>query len=117
MDREEMRNRTKKFALRIIKLASKLPKDRVGDVIGRQILKSGTSVGANYAEAIRSSSKRQFIFIVEIASREAGETLYWLELLVESGTVKRSLLTSLIQECQELLAILTATGRTAKSRS
>jgi len=117
MDREEMQNRTKKFALRIIRLASKLPRDRVGDVMGRQVLKSGTSVGANYAEALRASSKRQFIAILEIAAREAGETLYWLELLAESGTVKRSLLADLIRECDELVAILTATGRTAKRRN
>lgn len=114
MDRREMHDRTKKFALRIIRLASRLPMDRAGDVMGRQILKSGTSVGANYAEALRASSKRQFVAMIEIATREAGETLYWLNLLAESGTVKRPLLANLIQECDELVAILTATGRTAK---
>lgn len=116
MDRQEMRNRTKQFALRIIRLASKLPKDRVGDVLGRQILKSGTSIGANYAEATRASSRRHFVSLIEIAAREAAETLYWLELLSESRTMKPSLLTSLTDECNQLLAILTASGRTAKRR-
>lgn len=116
MDREQLRNRMKHFALRIIKLVSRLPRNRVGDVMGRQILRSGTSIGANYTEATRASSRRHFISIVEIAAREAGETLYWLELLAESDTVKPALLSALIQECNELAAILTATGRTAKSR-
>jgi four helix bundle protein len=116
MDRQQLRDRMKQFALRIINLASRLPRNRVGDVLGRQILRSGTSIGANYAEAMRASSRRHFISIVEIASREAAETLYWLELLAESKIVKPELLSGLIQECDELTAILTATGRTAKRR-
>jgi four helix bundle protein len=114
MNREQLRKRMKQFALRVITLVSRLPRNRIGDVMGRQILRSGTSIGANYSEAMRASSKRHFISIVEIAAREAGETLYWLELLAESNTVKPSLLSALIQECNELTAILTATGRTAK---
>jgi len=116
MDREELVERTRAFALRIIKLVASLPNNRLGDVLGKQILKSGTSIGANYREALRASSKRQFIFIVEIAEREADETLYWLELLAETGIVKANLLADLTNECRELLAILTATGRTAKRR-
>lgn len=116
MDREQLRNRMKQFALRIIHRVSRLPSGRVGDVIGRQMLRSGTSIGANYSEAMRASSRRHFVSIVEIAAREAGETLYWLELLAESKTVKPTLLSALIQECNELAAILTATGRTAKHR-
>lgn len=116
MDRSQLRNRIKQFALRIIHLASRLPRTRVGDVMGRQILRSGTSIGANYCEAMHASSKRQFVSMVEIAAREAGETLYWLELLVESKTVKPSLSTALIQECHELTAILLATARSAKRR-
>ena len=116
MDREQLRNRMKQFALRIIKLAAALPRNRVGDVMGWQILRSGTSIGTNYSEAVRASSRKHFISIVEIATREAGETLYWLELLAESNTIKPTLLATLIQECNELAAILTATGRTAKRR-
>ncbi len=104
----------KQFALRIIRLATKLPSGRVADVIGRQLLKSGTSVGANYREAQRASTKRHFVSIIEIATREADETLYWLELLEESETIKPALLTDLMKECTELLAILVATGRSAK---
>ena len=73
MDSAELRKRTKAFALRIVKLASSLPTNRLGDVLGRQVLKSDTSIGANYREALRASSRRQFITTLEIALREAGE--------------------------------------------
>jgi len=114
LDSHEMQQRTKQFALRIIKLVARLPKNRFGDVIGRQVLKSGTSIGANYAEASRASSKRHFVSLVEIAQREASETLYWLDLLRESQTFTSRQLSPLQGECRELLAILTAMGRTAK---
>jgi len=114
MTREQLRNRMKQFALRIINLVSRLPCNRVGDVLGRQILRSGTSIGANSSEAIHASSRRHFISIVAIAAREAGETLYWLELLAKSNTIKPVLLLPLIEECRELPAILVTTGRTAK---
>ena len=116
MDSKELRKRTKGFALRIIKLAASLPANRVGDVIGRQILKSGTSVGANYREALRASSKRQFISTLEISLREADETSYWLELLAESGIVSPTRLHALADENSQLVAILAATVRTAKKR-
>jgi four helix bundle protein len=117
MDSGELRNRTKQFALRIIKLASSLSANRVGHTLGRQILKSGTSIGANYHEALRASSKRHFISTLEISLREADETLYWLELLAESEIVKPSRLAALTDECNQLVAILAATIRTAKKRS
>ena len=117
MDSDELRNRTKRFALRIIKLAVSLSANRVGHTLGRQILKSGTSIGANYREALRASSKRHFISTLEISLREADETLYWLELLAESEIVKPSRLTALTDECSQLVAILAATIRTAKKRS
>ena len=116
MSPEELSERTRSFALRIIKLVAALPKDRFGDVFGQQILRSGTSVGANYREALGASSERQFIYMVEIAQREADETLYWLELLADSGRIKSSGLAKLIEECRELLAILSATARTAKRK-
>jgi four helix bundle protein len=99
MDRDELRDRTKKFALRIIKLVAALPLNREGDVLGRQLLKSGTSIGANYREALRASSRKHFISITEIALREAGETLYWLELLLESEIISPERLNDLIDEC------------------
>lgn len=116
MNHDDLKARTQAFALRIIKLVSALPANRACDVLYRQVLKSGTSIGANYREAQRASSKRHFISLIEIAQREADETLYWLELLAESGLVKRDRLTKLIKEADELLAILTAISRNAKRR-
>jgi four helix bundle protein len=116
VDSVQLRKRTRQFAVRIIKLAASLPPNRFGDVLGRQILKSGTSVGANYREALRASSRRHFISTLEISVREADETLYWLDLLGESGLVKPKLLANLMDEANQLIAILTATIRTAKER-
>lgn len=112
----ELEKRTKTFALRIIRLAGDLPQNRVGDVIGRQVLKSGTSVGANYVEARRASSTRHFVSLLEIATREAAETLYWLDLLIEGEIIAQNKLHPLRQECSELVAILTTSARTAKRR-
>jgi four helix bundle protein len=112
IDREQLRQRTKKFALRIIKLVAAISRNRAGDVLGRQILKSGTSIGANYREALRASSRKRFLSTVRIVVREADETLYWLELLSEGRVVKPQRLVDLIRECTELLAIF---ARTAKS--
>jgi four helix bundle protein len=115
MKREEMEERTKKFALRIIRLASNLPKSDVARVIGRQVLRSGTSIGANYREASRSSTKRHFTSTLTVALREADETLYWLELLAESETMKPELLTDLVDECRQLVAILSASVKKART--
>jgi four helix bundle protein len=117
MTRDEMKTRTKQFALRIIRLSAAMPKSREADVLGRQVLKSGTSIGANYREAVRASSRRHFITNLEICLREGDETLYWLELLAESGIMSEKRLGGLIDECNQLVAIMTATVRTAKRRS
>lgn len=116
MDRDELRNRTKRFALGIVKLVGALPNDRTGDVLGRQLLKSGTSVGANYREALRASSRKHFLSIVQVSLREADETLYWLEILAESKIIKPSRFSALTEECDELVAILTATVKSTKQR-
>ena len=113
MQRSEMIERTKQFALRIIKLVSALPSTQVARTIGNQILRSGTSIGANYREASRASTKKHFTSILTIALREADETQYWLELLSESGVVKIQRIEDLSRECSELVAILTASVRTA----
>lgn len=117
MNRDELRERTKAFALRIIRLVDALPQGTVGWVLGKQILKSGTSIGANYREALRGSSRRHFLSIIEIALREADETLYWLELLADAEIVSATRLTELMNECRELVAILAATAKTTRSRS
>ncbi len=113
MQRSEMVDRVKRFALRIIRLTSKLPKNRAADIIGRQLLRSGTSIGANYREASRAATKKHFTSIMTTALREADETLYWLELLSESGLVRPELLTEIIDECRQLVAILAASVKKA----
>jgi four helix bundle protein len=115
MQRNEMSQRTKQFALRIIKLIGALPNNQIGRTIGNQVLRSGTSIGANYREASRAATKKHFTSILTIALREADETQYWLELLAESGVIKSQLLQSLYKECSELVAILTTSVRTARS--
>jgi four helix bundle protein len=117
MNSNELRRRTQQFAIRIVRLAAALPKNRVGDVFGRQVLRSGTSIGANYREALRASSRKHFISTLQIVLREADETLYWLELIRDSESVKPSRLGALLAECQELVAIFVATIRSSKRKS
>ncbi len=116
MDREDLRKRTKDFALRIIKLVAVLPKTKEADVIGRQILKSGTSIGANYREAIRARSKADFISKIGIVEQETDETLYWIELLAEANIINPERIDNLMAEARELLAIFISTGKTAKNK-
>ncbi|MCX7841413.1 MAG: four helix bundle protein [Anaerolineae bacterium] len=101
----ELRARTKNFALRIIRLYASLPKTTEAQVIGRQVLRSGTSVGAHYREAQRAKSNADFVNKIEGALQELDETAYWLELLVESGIVPEKKLKPLMQETDELIAI------------
>lgn len=110
----DLKQRTKSFSLRIIKLVESLPNSKTGDVIGKQILRSGTAVGANYRATCRARSQAEFISKIAVVEEEADETLFWLEILVESGVVKEPLLKSLMQEADELTAIFAASGKTAK---
>lgn len=112
---EELRNRTKLFALRIIRLFRRLPRSTEAQVLGKQVLRSGTSVGANYRAAGRARSKAEFISKIGIVVEEADETVFWLECLVESGMVKKELLQDLLAEANELVAIFAASQRTARS--
>jgi len=114
MQRDEMCERTSEFALRVIRLVAALPDDRVGNVLGKQILKSGTSIGANYREASRASSPRQFVSTLEIVQRETDETLYWIDLIDRANLLPAGKLDTLKKECDELLSIVTASIRTAK---
>ncbi len=109
-----LRERTKVFALRIIRLFGSLPKRIDAQVIGKQVLRSGTSVGANYREAQRSRSKAEFIAKIGDCLKELDETSYWLELLVESDIVQFKLLEPLQDECNQLLAIFTTISKKAK---
>ena len=115
MNKEDLKSRTKQFALRIIKLVEELPNTKTGNVIGNQIIRSGTSVAANYRASCRARSTADFISKITIVEEEADETLFWLELIVESGLMKKERLQELIKEADELTAIFTASGKTAKA--
>ena len=117
MDKEEMKRRTKQFALRVIRLVESLPNGRTAEVIGRQLLRSGTSVGANYRAACRAKSTADFVAKMGTVEEEADESSYWMELLVEAEIVKADRLESLMKEADELLAITVASVNTAKKRS
>ena len=116
MTAEEMKTRTKKFALRVIRLVESLPKTRTGDVIGRQLLRSGTSVGSNYRAACRAKSQADFISKMGIVEEEADESIYWMELLIEAEIVKAAKLEPLMAEADEILAITVSSIKTARSR-
>src|SRR6266705_3662481 len=104
----DLKPRTKAFALRVIRLYSKLPKNNtVAQVLGKQVLRSGTSVGANYREASRSRSKAEFISKIGDCLKEIEETEYWLELLVDSGFVPQAKMAELLGEARQLIAIFT----------
>lgn len=116
MDRNELEARTKEFALRVVRFVGALPKNRVADVLGHQLLRSGTSIGANYREANRAESRSDFIHKIGVVEKEANETRYWLELCEEAGLGDTEERHWLLREASELLAIFTASGKTAKSR-
>ena len=113
-DDRDLKKRTKAFALRIIELVSSLPPTGEANIIRMQLFKSGTSVGANYREAARARSKKEIVSKIGIVEQEADETLYWLELLEESGIVKGGLPDGLEKEASELVAIFTAIGKSSK---
>ena len=113
-DSTDLKNRTKAFALRIIKLYQALPKSGEAQVIGKQILRSGTSVGAQYREACRAKSPADFINKMEGSLQELDETAYWLELLAESQIVPPERLVDLQKETNELTAIFVASVKTTK---
>jgi four helix bundle protein len=112
----DLKARTKSFALRIIKLFTSLPKTTEAQVMGKQVLRSGTSIGAQYREACRSRSSAEFISKIESSLQELDETAYWLELLVDSGSVKPEKLIDLQKETDELIAIFVSSVKTTKSR-
>ena len=113
-DKQDLRTRTTAYALRIIRLYGSLPKTTEARVIGKQLLRSGTSVGAHYREATRARSRAEFISKIEGAPQELDESSYWLELLGLSGIVGKQLLADLCTETDELIAIFTTSAMTAK---
>lgn len=114
MNNSDLKARTKQFALRIIRLYSALPVTTVARVLGKQALRSGTSVGAQYREATRARSRLEFISKIESCLQELEETAYWLELLCDAGIVKPVNLADLRKEAEELTAIFVSSVKTVK---
>jgi four helix bundle protein len=110
----DLRARTKSFALRVIRLYASLPKITEAQIIGKQLLRSGTSVGAHYREATRARSTAEFVSKIEGGLQELEETIYWLEHLSESEIISAKRLAGLHHEAEELTAILVSSAKTAK---
>ncbi|MGP8198327.1 MAG: four helix bundle protein [Limisphaerales bacterium] len=111
---KDLRERTKSFARRIIRLFAALPRNTASQILGRQLLRSGTSIGANYREANRARSKPEFIAKVGDCLREADETAYWLELLSEENFVPTAKLKPLLDETNEIIAIFVTISKHAR---
>ena len=116
VNEELFKARTRKIALDIIELAESLPRSRTADVIGRQLIRSGTSIGANYRAACRGKSKADVLSKLAIVEEEADETIYWLELLIESKIVEFSRVNLLLRECNEIVAMIVASIKTLRGR-
>ena len=114
MVHRDLKQRTKLFVLAVIIFVESLPKSRTAEIIGRQLLRSGTSVGANYRSACRARSAADFIAKMTIVEEEIDECIYWMELLIESGTIELKNASSLMKEANELLAITVASIKTAR---
>jgi four helix bundle protein len=116
MNEQEMKQRTKTFALRILDLADALPRTRSGNVIAGQIVRSGTSVAANYRALCRTKSRADFVNKTSIVEEEADESCFWLELLVDRGLLAPRRVQPLLKEANELTAIFVASRKTAVAR-
>jgi four helix bundle protein len=114
---EDLRDRTKKFAIRIVRLFRALPKSTEAQVMGRQLLRCGTSVAANYRAVCRARSKAEFIARIGVVAEEADESVLWLELLEETRTLSSKHLQDINREARELAAIFSASQKTAKGNS
>jgi four helix bundle protein len=117
MDRRTLENRTKRFNVDVIMLCRQLPKDPAGWEIGKQLVRSSGSVGANHRASRRAKSRADFVYKLEVVLEEADESLYWLEVLRESGLIRSPELERLILEANELTAIFTTTCKSAKAKS
>jgi four helix bundle protein len=115
MNYENLKQRTQRFALNIIKISERLPKDSTSKVLGTQLLRSGTSVGANYRAVCRAKSNADFIAKLGTVEEEADESAYWLELLVDADKLDARAAAPLVQESSELTAIAVASIRTART--
>ena len=116
MDEKTFKARTKKLAVAIIKEVDKLPRSLASDVIGRQLIRSGTSIGANYRAACRAKSTPDMINKMKIVEEESDETEYWLELLVEADLVPQNQITGIYKETDEILSMTVASLKTLRNR-
>jgi four helix bundle protein len=117
MNEQEFKQRTKALALRVIKLVSSLPKNTVSEVIGKQLIRSGTAVGANYRAACRARSTADLIAKLRIVEEEADECLYWMELIVEAKLLEVTNLRSIMSETNEILAMTVASIKTLVAKN
>jgi len=117
MNEEELKKRTKQFALRIMKLVDALPKSIEGRAIGNQLIRSGTSVGANYRAACKGRSKAEFIAKLGIVEAEADESAYWMELIIEGDLLEKAAVQPLLDEANEIVAIMAASRKSASRKS
>jgi four helix bundle protein len=115
MDSEQLKDRTKKLAIDIIRLTDTLPKSDSTTILNRQIIRSATSVAANYRAACRARSKADFVNKLGIVEEEADETLFWIDMFIESGKVKKENIINLYKEADEIVAIFSASHKTAKT--
>ena len=113
----ELKNRTKSFAIRVLKLVESLPNTKSGKIVANQIGRAGTSVGANYRAACRGRSKAEFVAKLGIVEEEAGECVYWLEIIGDGKILPTALIAALKREAEEILAIMAASRITASGRS
>jgi len=116
MSGENLKNRTKQFSLRVINLVDALPKNTKAFVIGKQLIRSATSVGAKYRAVCRSRSNAEFVSKLNIVIEEADESSFWLELIVESGLLREELVRDLLQEVNEIIAIMVSSRKTAMNK-
>lgn len=115
-NRTDLIQRTQEFALRVTRVFTALPKDPVSQVMGKQLLRAGTSVGANYRSACRGKSPKDFIAKMAIVEEEADESAYWMELMIKAGVAPSDNLAPLLREAHELTAIAVASKKTARAR-
>lgn len=116
MTKSELLQRTKSYALRVIRVVQALPRTDVARILGQQLLRAGTSVGANYRAACRARSGPDFVNKLKIVEEEGDESLYWMELLIESGSMPSRRLAALLREGDEIVAVVVSALKTLRSR-
>jgi four helix bundle protein len=117
MNAEDLKQRTKQFALRVLKLVSALPNNLQGRVVGDQLMRAGTSVASNYRAACRGRSRAEFVAKLGIVIEEADESAFWLELIIESSLLRAKLVQPLLNEANELTRIMVSSRETARSKA